>query len=161
MISRFSHYFREEADVKKHKTIIVDNVTDIIDRWLLELGAQGKNYGNAEIRDYQTVYNGIKRLARKAAIADIDVIFNFWQDSYMITQPDGTQISMISPKMPQKILENICGLANIVAHIETVEKDGETMGFYRLGSNNIYAKDQLYCRKTCMPEDLFNGKGKK
>jgi hypothetical protein len=69
---------------------------------------------------------------------------------------------MLSPKMPLKILENICGLANIVARIETFEKEGKTTWFYRLvGTPTVYAKDQLFCRKTCMPEDIFNGKGKK
>ena len=74
---------------------------------------------------------------------------------------------MISPKMPQKILENICGLANIVAHIETADKNAkgesvEKYWYYRLeGTNNIYAKDQLFCRKSCMPEQLFAGEVKK
>ena len=73
---------------------------------------------------------------------------------------------MISPKMPQKILENICGLANIVARIETaeIEKEGkkQQIWFYRLqGTDNIYAKDQLFCRKTCKPSDIFNGQGVK
>lgn len=146
-----------------YQNIIVDNVTDIIDRWLLELGERGKNGGNPGIQDYQTVYNGIKRLVRKASDCGVNVILNFWQDTYIFTNGDGSQASMLSPKMPQKILENICGLCNIVAHIEVFEKEGQDKTWYynMNGTNNLYAKDQLFCRKTCMPEDIFNGKGKK
>ena len=163
-------YFIAEFDAavasKKYKTIILDNVTDIIDRWLLELGERGKNYGNPSQQDYQTAYNGIKRLTRTATLAGCDIIMNFWQDTFAITQSDGTQISMVSPKMPQKILENICGLANIVAHVETADKNSkgepvEKYWYYRLeGNNNVYAKDQLFCRKACMPEQLFNKEAK-
>lgn len=160
-VSDFFQAFEAAATAGKHETIIVDNGTDLIDRWLLELGERGKNGGNPAIQDYQTVYNGFKRLMRQATLTGHNVILNFWQDTFAITQPDGTQISMVSPKMPQKILENICGLANIVAHIETADKNAkgepvEKYWFYRLeGTNNIYAKDQLFCRKSCMPEELF------
>lgn len=163
----FMAEFEAAAASKKYQTIILDNVTDIIDRWLLELGDRGKNYGNPSQQDYQTCYNGIKRLTRAATLAGCNVILNFWQDTFAITQADGTQVSMISPKMPQKILENICGLANIVAHIETADKNAkgepvEKYWYYRLdGTNNIYAKDQLFCRKSCMPEELFGKSEKK
>ncbi|MCK9477968.1 MAG: AAA family ATPase [Firmicutes bacterium] len=158
----FIKQFETTANSKKHENIIIDNLTDIIDRWLLELGEVGKNRGVASQMDYQVVYYGIKRLVRAATLVDVNVIFNAWQDTYAITKADGTQISMVSPKLPQKILENICGLANIVAKIETVEVEGKQIWFYRLqGSETVYAKDQLYCRKTCKPEDIFNGKGVK
>lgn len=166
-VSDFFQAFEAAVNAKKHETIILDNGTDLIDRWLLELGERGKNGGNPAIQDYQTVYNGFKRLMRAATLAGCNVILNFWQDTFAITQPDGSQVSMVSPKMPQKILENICGLANIVAHIETADKNakGEPVDkywFYRLeGTNNIYAKDQLFCRKSCMPEELFGKVEKK
>lgn len=166
-VSDFFQAFEAAVNAKKHETLILDNGTDLIDRWLLELGERGKNGGNPAIQDYQTVYNGFKRLMRTATLAGCNVILNFWQDTFAITQPDGSQISMVSPKMPQKILENICGLANIVAHIETADKNakGEPVDkywFYRLeGTNNIYAKDQLFCRKSCMPEELFGKVEKK
>lgn len=166
-VSDFFQAFEAAVNAKKHETLILDNGTDLIDRWLLELGEKGKNGGNPAIQDYQTVYNGFKRLMRAATLSGCNVILNFWQDTFAITQPDGSQISMVSPKMPQKILENICGLANIVAHIETADKNakGEPVDkywFYRLeGTNNIYAKDQLFCRKSCMPEELFGKVEKK
>lgn len=160
-VSDFFQAFEAAVNAKKHETLILDNGTDLIDRWLLELGEKGKNSGNPCQQDYQTVYNGFKRLMRKSSLTGCNVILNFWQDTFAITQPDGSQISIVSPKMPKKILENICGLANIVAHIETADKNAkgetvETYWFYRLeGTNNIYAKDQLFCRKSCMPEELF------
>lgn len=155
-IADFISTFETKSNSGEFANIIIDNCTDLIDRWLLELGERGKNSGNPSMQDYQTVYNGIKRLIRSASIKNVNVIFNFWQDTYVVTQQDGTQISIVSPKMPQKILENICGLANIVAHVETVVKGEQTLWYYRLeGANNLYAKDQIFNRKSCVPENIF------
>ena len=42
---------------------------------------------------------------------------------------------------------------------EYAEKDGKKAWYYVLeGKPTMYAKDQLFCRKSCMPEDLFNVK---
>lgn len=155
-IADFISVFEFESASGKYQNVIIDNCTDLIDRWLLELGERGKNQGNPAMLDYATVYNGIKRIIRSATIKSVNVIFNFWQDTFIVTNPDGTQISVISPKMPQKILENICGLANIVAHIETVTQGEKTLWYYRLeGANNLYAKDQIFNRKSCVPENIF------
>jgi len=60
--------------------------------------------------------------------------------------------------LPNKILDNFLGLTQIVAYINTAEKDGKKAWYYVLeGRPTMYAKDQLYCRKSCMPEDIFSG----
>ena len=39
------------------------------------------------------------------------------------------------------------------------DKDGNKRWYYHLeGSETLYAKDQLHCRKTCLPEDIFTAK---
>lgn len=155
-VADFIDVFENEGSSGKYDNIIIDNMTDLIDRWLLELGELGKNKGNACQQDYLTVYNGIKRIVRAATIKNVNVIFNFWQDTFIVNNPDGSQVSVISPKMPQKILENICGIVNIVAHIETVTQGEKTLWYYRLkGANNLYAKDQIFNRKSCVPENIF------
>ena len=62
-------------------------------------------------------------------------------------------------KVPEKIMDNFLGLCNIVAYIQTAEKDGTKHWYYHLeGSPILYAKDQILCRKNCWPEDIFSGK---
>jgi hypothetical protein len=43
-----------------------------------------------------------------------------------------------------------------VAHVETVVQGEKTLWYYRLeGANNLYAKDQIFNRKSCLPELIF------
>jgi hypothetical protein len=49
-----------------------------------------------------------------------------------------------------------------VGKIHKTMKDDKMVWYYILeGNNNIYAKDQLFCRKACMPADLFTPPQKK
>jgi phage nucleotide-binding protein len=144
------------VESKLYDNIIVDNVSDIFDLAILEYDENGK------IKDmrqaYMLVYQELKRLARKAAQIDCDVIFTAWTDLQEIMLPDGTKTTRTQPKLPNKILDNFLGLTQIVAYVNTAEKDGKKAWYYVLeGKPTMYAKDQLHCRKSCMPEDIFSG----
>jgi hypothetical protein len=107
---------------------------------------------------YMLVYQELKRLARKAGQIDCNVIFTAWTDLQEITLPDGTRTTRTQPKLPNKILDNFLGLTQIVAYVNTADKDGQKAWYYVLeGKPTMYAKDQLYCRRSCMPEDIFSG----
>ena len=126
---------------------------------ILEYDASGR------VRDprqyYQIVYQELKRLARKAAQVDCNVIFTAWTDLQEFNMPDGSKAIRTQPKLPNKILDNFLGLTQIVAYINTAEKDGTTKWYYSLAGNpTMYAKDQAFNRKSCMPEDIFTGGGK-
>ena len=56
-----------------------------------------------------------------------------------------------------KILDNICGLMNVVGYINTAtDKDGNKRWYYVTeGKPTLIAKDQIACRKNCMPQDIF------
>ena len=152
----FIKQFDKAVDSKLYDNIIVDNVSDIFDLAILEYDESGK------IKDmrqaYMLVYQELKRLARKAAQIDCDVIFTAWTDLQEIMLPDGTKTTRTQPKLPNKILDNFLGLTQIVAYVNTAEKDGKKAWYYALeGKPTMYAKDQLHCRKSCMPEDIFSG----
>ena len=73
-----------------------------------------------------------------------------------ITLPTGEHIQRVQPKLPGKILNNVCGLMNIIAHVQTAMDGDKKRWFYvTAGSPALLAKDQLYCRKSCLPEDIF------
>ncbi len=150
----FAALFDKAVESKKYDNIIVDNLSDMFDMAIIELADISTSRDRRQ--DYQLVYQELKRLVRKAGQLDCNVIFTAWHDMTEITLPSGEKAVRLSPKLPAKILDNICGLCNIVAYIQTAEKDGQKLWFYRLEGNELlYAKDQLYCRKACKPEDLF------
>ena len=154
----FFKQFDEAVESKKYDNIIVDNISDLFDMSILELKDSGKFNDNRQA--YQAVYEGIKRLVRKAGQLDCDVVLTAWAEQQQIVLPTGEQAMRITPKLPLKILDNVCGLVNVVAYINTATKPDGTPGWYYIteGKPTLYAKDQIACRKTCMPEDIFQPK---
>ena len=152
--------FEETASSKKYDTIIMDNVTSIFNNAILELDESGKFKDPRQA--YQLIYNGLRRLSIRAAQAQVNVLFTAWHDAEDITLPDGKVAKRTQPKLPGKILDDFTGMCNIVGYINCVEKEGKKIWYYKLEGNMLlYAKDQIFNRKSCMPEDLFNKEVKK
>lgn len=150
----FIKQFERAVAADKYDNIIVDNVSDIFDMAILEMEASGKYKDMRQA--YQQVYMQLKRLAREAGRVNTNVIFTAWHNQEPIVLPDGTQQMRVSPKLPMKILDNFIGLCNVCAYLTKAEKDGQQIYYYVTGgSPTLYAKDQLYCRASCMPEDIF------
>jgi phage nucleotide-binding protein len=151
----FIKQFDEAVESKRYDNIIVDNISDIFDMAILEFDESGKVKDARQY--YQIIYQALKRLARKAAQVDCNVIFTAWTDLQPITLPDGQQVIRTQPKLPNKILDNFLGLTQIVAYINTAQdKNGNKRWYYALeGSPTMYAKDQAFTRKSCLPENLF------
>lgn len=152
----FSKQFENALASGKYTLIVVDNLTDIKEMALLEIEEEGK------IRDirqvYQAVYQAIKRLTRMAANAKCHVTFTAWDDAEQITKGDGTLALRQSPNLPRKILPQVLGLCNIVGQMaKAKDKSGVTHWFLITeDSETRYGcKDQLYGRKSIMPENLF------
>jgi phage nucleotide-binding protein len=155
-VKDFTDAYQDGYHSKKYDNIINDNLSDLIDMWLLELDASGKFKDFRQA--YQLVYQSLKRLSRESATLDCNTIFTAWCDIVEITTPTGEVVSRMQPKIPHKILDNVCGLMNVVAYINTaVDKDGNKRWYYVTeGGPTIIAKDQIACRKSCMPEKLFS-----
>ena len=152
----FTKQFEAAVDSGKYTLIVVDNVTDLKEMALLEIDADGK------IRDIRQVYNcvymAIKRLARHAAILNCHVTFTAWDMSDIINLDDGTQVTRLSPNLPPKILPQVLGLCNIVGQMAKAKDKSGNMQWYIIledSPTRYGCKDQLYGRKSCMPENLF------
>ena len=152
----FTRQFETALESGKYTLIVVDNLTDIKELALLEIEEQGK------IRDirqvYQCVYQAIKRLSRMAANAKCHVTFTAWDEGEEITKADGTLALRMTPNLPPKIRPQVLGLCNIVGQMaKAPNKAGKMMWFLVTeDSETRYGcKDQLYGRKSCMPENLF------
>ena len=154
-VKDFIDAYQKGYNSKQYDNIILDNLSDLIDMWLLELDASGKFKDFRQA--YQLVYQSLKRLSRESAMLDCNTIFTCWSDNVEITLPTGEMAVRLQPKIPPKILDNVCGLMNVVAYINTAtDADGNRRWYYVTeGKPTLVAKDQIACRKSCMPEDLF------
>ena len=158
--SYFHKLFEDAVDSKKYDNIIVDNISDLFDLAILEMEESGRYKDMRQA--YQSVYQAIKRLARKAGQLDCNVIFTAWAEQQNIVLPTGEQAIRIAPKLPAKILDNVLGLCNIVGYIGTgIGKDGEKQWFYITeGSPTLYAKNQVTGASKCWPDQLWGEGGK-
>jgi phage nucleotide-binding protein len=152
----FSKQFEDALASGKYTLIVVDNLTDIKEMALLEIDAEGKIKDIRQV--YQAVYMAIKRLTRMAANAKCHVTFTCWDDTEEITKNDGTLALRQFPNLPRKILPQVLGLCNIVGQMaKAKDKDG-VMRYFLIteDSETRYGcKDQLYGRKSVLPENLF------
>lgn len=151
----FVKAYEDAIASKKYDTIILDNLSDLFDMWILELAPQTKDVRQA----YQYVYQHIKMLTRKSTMADVDTIFTAWTDSMEFVDTTGEKKQRIQPKLPYKILDNVCGLMNVVAYCYK-NSDGKYL-FHAEGSPTLMAKDQIACRADIEPEKVFERKESK
>lgn len=152
----FTRQFETALESGKYSLIVVDNLTDIKEMALLEIDEEGKIKDIRQV--YQAVYMAIKRLTRMAANARCHVTFTAWDDVEQITKADGTLALRQFPNLPRKILPQVLGLCNIVGQMAKAPNKAGQMVWYLIteDSETRYGcKDQLYGRKSCMPENLF------
>lgn len=146
----------DAAVAKKPDTIIIDNLSDLIDMAVLELiGSDGASKDNRQ--SYQAVYMAIRRLTRAANYVGCNILYTAWVNISDIRLPDGTAVQHFAPKLPAKILDNVCGLCNMVGYVGNgVDANGNARWWYQLqGTPALQAKDQLWNRSACSPEQLF------
>lgn len=146
--------------LKEHniKTIAVDNISELERCILSDLGAKGKNKGVPAMADYQYMQFKLVNSLRYMKSWGINVIWTAWESAEAFTHPDGTQYTRLMPKISSKIVDNICGLCDIVGWI-AVNKDGEH-GILLEATQNIYAKNQVDMRKGCKVEEFVETKKK-
>lgn len=136
------------------KTIAVDNISELERCILSDLGAQGKNKGVPAQSDYQYMQFKLVNSLRYMKQLGVNIIWTAWEDVRNIVHPDGTQYSQLIPKMSLKIVDNICGLCDVVGKI-LVNKEGKH-GILLEATQNIYAKNQIDSRKGCKVEEFIN-----
>lgn len=137
------------------KTVAVDNISELERCILSDLGAQGKNKGVPAMADYQYMQFQLVNSLRLMKSWGINIIWTAWESVEPFTYPDGTQFSRCVPKISTKIVDNICGLCDVVGKIMAITKDGETKhGIILEATQNIYAKNQIDSRKGCKVEDF-------
>lgn len=145
--------FLKDNDIR---TVAVDNISELERCILSDLGAQGKNKGVPAMADYQYMQFKLVNSLRYMKSWGVNIVWTAWEVVEPFTMPDGSQYSRIIPRISNKIVDNICGLCDIVGWIG-VNKDGEHHILLN-ATSNIYAKNQVDCRKECLVEDFIQRK---
>ena len=145
--------FLKENDIR---TVAVDNISELERCILSDLGSQGKNKGVPSMGDYQYMQFKLVNSLRYMKSWGVNIVWTAWEDVRSIVDTDGTSYSQLVPKVSAKIVDNICGLCDIVGKIFAVkDDDGETKRGIRLdATNSVYAKNQIDNRKGCRVEDF-------
>lgn len=144
----------KDAKQLDYENIAVDNISELERCILSDLGNKGKNKGVPAQADYQYMQFKLVNSLRYMKQLGVNIIWTAWEDVRSIVHPDGTSYSQIIPKMSAKIVDNICGLCDVVGKI-MVKQDG-THGILLTATQNIYAKNQIDSRKGCLVEDFIN-----
>ncbi len=141
--------FLKQNDIR---TVAVDNISELERCILSDLGAKGKNKGVPAMADYQYMQFQLVNSLRLMKSWGVNIIWTAWESAEAFTHPDGTQYTRLIPKISTKIVDNICGLCDVVGKI-MVNKDG-VHGIILEATQNIYAKNQIDSRKGCLVENF-------
>ena len=140
--------------LKEHNitTVAVDNISELERCILSDLGSQGKNKGVPAMADYQYMQFKLVNSLRYMKSWGVNIVWTAWEEAKDFTHPDGTQYTRLVPKISAKIVDNICGLCDIVGWI-SINKEHEH-GILLEATQNIYAKNQIDTRKGCRVENF-------
>ena len=134
------------------ENIAVDNISELERCILSDLGAKGKNKGVPAMADYQYMQFKLVNSLRYMKTFGVNIIWTAWEIADEFVAPDGSKYSRLYPKISTKIVDNICGLCDVVGKI-AINKDGQH-GIVLEATQNIYAKNQIDDRKFCKVEDF-------
>ena len=142
-----------EAGKLDYENICVDNISELERCILSDLGSQGKNKGVPAQADYQYMQFKLVNSLRYMKSWGKNIYWTAWETTEQFQNPDGSWYSRQYPKISMKIVDNICGLCDIVAKI-AVNKEG-ARGFILEATQNTYAKNQIDTRKGCKVDEFI------
>ena len=156
--SDWENALKELAVLKKegklnYENICVDNISELERCILSDLGSQGKNKGVPAQADYQYMQFKLVNSLRFFKSLGVNVIWTAWETVEQFQNPDGSTYNRQYPKCSVKIVDNICGLCDIVGKI--IAKQDGTRGIVLEATQNIYAKNQIDTRKGCLVEEFI------
>lgn len=137
----------------KYDNIAVDNISELERCILSSLGSAGKNKGVPAQGDYQYMQFKLTNSLRYLKNVGSNIVLTAWERSDTYTDADGTQYTRSFPQLNDKIVNNVCGLCDVVAKL-MINGEGKR-GFALTATNSTYAKNQLDTRKGCLQNELI------
>ena len=143
----------KDAGELGYENICVDNLSELERCILSDLGSKGKNKGVPAQADYQYMQFKLVNSLRYLKSLGVNIYITAWETTETFQNPDGSSYSRVYPKMSAKIVDNICGLCDVVGRV-IVNKEG-ARGLLMEASQNVYAKNQRDSRKVCKVEEFL------
>jgi phage nucleotide-binding protein len=127
-----------------YKNIVIDNLSELEQILILSLTTRrGKEspelreYGDASFKMKEIVHN-----FRDLVHLGFNVVFNAWEFPMEIRNNDGVVITKTFPMVGKKIAPQICGIVDVVGHLEIHEKTGKR--WVRFGPSEQYITKVQY-----------------
>ncbi|MEG1619860.1 MAG: AAA family ATPase [Eubacterium sp.] len=146
-LMNFNPVLQELEGGHTYDNICVDNLSELEKCMLTEYGKQGKNDGAPELIHYNRTNFKIVDYVRRFRALPGNTVFTAWEEMSEITYPSGEKYTRFVPMLGKKTKDGVCGLCNMVAHLEYGKESSQT----------AYAKDQVYKRKYCEIGGLISG----
>lgn len=137
----------------QYDNIMVDNLSELERCVLADFGRQGKNRGVPAQGDYQVMQFMVVNSLRYLKQMDCHIILTAWEETDLYTDSNGQQYNRSYPRINKKVVDNICGLCNVVGRL-MINSDGKR-GFVLAATNSTYAKNQIDDRKGCLQSELI------
>ena len=137
----------------KYDNYVVDNISELERCILSDLGRKGKNNGVPAQADYQYMQFQMVNSLRYMKNLGGNLIWTAWETTDLFTTPEGQTFNRAYPQITSKILNNVCGLCDVVGRI-IINSEGKR-GYTISATNGVYAKNQYDDRKGCLQEELI------
>ena len=137
----------------EYQNVALDSLSELQQGMLAYLGRIGKNNGVPDMQAYGRVDIRIIDWCRQFRALPCNVFFTAWEIQKEIVLPSGEKTLQARPLIRDKIVDNICGLCDLVGQI--VMSDNERYILLE-GSTNVVAKDRLFKRNFCKFEEVLN-----
>lgn len=114
---------------EKHpwKYVVVDNISEL-ENWIVNVLYKGRGKDFPELSEYGDASSKMREylhLFRDLVEMGITVIFNAWEMNIEIKNAGGEVVTKTCPRMFKKISAEVCGLVDMVGHLECWEKTGD------------------------------------
>lgn len=150
---------RELVKKCEYQNVAIDSLSELERGLLAYYGRRGNNDGVPGVQDYGRANIKIVDWCRQFRVLPCNVFFTAWEEQGEIVASTGEKFTQARPLLRDKIVNNVCGLCDIVGQIVTSDKDGKR--YIRLeGSNNAVAKDRVYKRQYCEFKELIPNESK-
>ena len=137
------------------KNVVVDNISEM-EQWMINVLVSGRGKDLPEIREHGDVSYKMKEylhLFRDLVFKGINVVFNAWEMNLDIKNTQGEIITKAFPKLYKRLAPDVCGLVDVVGHLEMYQKTGDRYIRFE-PTRDIIAKSQFLGLEKFEPADL-------
>ena len=138
------------------KNIVLDNVSEL-EQWMINTLTKSRKKDFVELKEYgDTAYKMREyiRLFRDLVYNGQNVVFNAWEQPLEIQRSPGGEVKTKAfPKLSKKLAIELCGLVDVVGHLEMYPKTGDRYIRFE-ATSEIEAKSQLKGLDKFEPADF-------